>query len=446
MRTYLGKRSSRILEGDRNPQWAESLQQHKTLLGADPCMRYGGLLLAGDRAEVDELREVLNISDSSWFMRKLYLAQVRAAVAKPDADFLGLLYRVLDLLQDNELIRDEGLALVLNRFARLRPPPLAIPLRDSAVNWWGNPWLQSNAMRWGRVSPEARAMVSEWLKLEFIEAFFTLLAEEHSGDNRRLEFWARYVNSIEDIRFALGADARENRSADFQALRRKMAGLIVPLQDGVRSNNAFIMRMGPLVVVEFSGYSNACYGYDINKALPFSFDMPVVLPKDVKNSLKHSGRKLWLKHQDGVRGFESWEERFEAELSDTYNIRPERAARRPMVMRRPPPPAVPPRQKAMPAPQLTSPGHAWPATAAPIEQKEHLPWEIAYWKTTAFSRRALLQFATRFGIEVEDLTKPPHGGNLWVRTDDAHLGINAVLMKWGFEYKNAKKGWWWRGR
>ena len=100
----------------------------------------------------------------------------------------------------------------------------------------------------------------------------------------------------------------------------------------------------------------------------------------------------------------------------------------------------------MPAPQLTSPGHAWPATAAPIEQKEHLPWEIAYWKTTAFSRRALLQFATRFGIEVEDLTKPPHGGNLWVRTDDAHLGINAVLMKWGFEYKNAKKGWWWRGR
>lgn len=80
LRTYLGKRSSRILEGDRNPQWAESLQQHKTLLSEDPCMRYGGPLLAGDHAEVDELREVLNISDSSWFMRKLYLAQVRAAV------------------------------------------------------------------------------------------------------------------------------------------------------------------------------------------------------------------------------------------------------------------------------------------------------------------------------------------------------------------------------
>lgn len=446
LRAYLGKRSNRILEGERNPQWAESLQQHKTLLGEDPCLRYGGPLLAGDHAEVDELREVLNISDSSWFMRKLYLAQVRAAVARTDADFLGLLYRVLDLLQDNELIRDEGLALVLSRFARLRPPPLAIPLRDSAVNWWGNPWLQSNAMRWGRVSPEARAMVSEWLKLEFIEAFFTLLAEEHSGDNRRLEFWARYVNSIEDIHFALGAEARENRSADFQTLRKKMAGLVVPLQDNVRSNNAFIMRMGPLVVVEFSGYSNACYGYDVNKALPFRFDLPVVLPKDVKNSLKHSNRELWLAHQDGVRGFESWEERFETELSEGYSIRPKSAASRPVVMTRPPQPTVPSRQPARTAPRPTPPAPTRPATPAPQERDENLAWDIASWKTTNFSRKALSQFAERFGLEIEDLTLPPHGGNLWVRTDDAHLGINEVLITWGFAYKNAKKGWWWRGR
>lgn len=446
LRTYLGKRSRRLLEGDRNPQWAESLQQHQTLLSNDPCMRYGGPLLAGDHAEVDELREVLNISDSSWFMRKLYLAQVRAAVDKPDSDFLGLLYRVLDLLQENKVIRDDGLALVLNRFARLKPPPLAIPLRDAAVNWWGNPWLQNNTMRWGRASPEARAMVSEWLKLEFIEAFFTLLAEEHTGDNRRLEFWARYVNSIEDIHFALGADALENRSADFQALRKKMAGLVVPLQDNVRSNNAFIMRMGPLVVVEFSGYSNACYGYDVSKTLPFRFDMPLVLPKDVKNSLKHSSRELWLAHQDGVRGFASWEERFEAELAEVYNIKPKSAASRPVVMTRPPQPPASPRQSTRTDPQPAQPPTARPAAPAPRKRDENLAWDIASWKATNFSRKVLSQFADRFDLLIEDLTPPPHGGNLWVRTDDSHLGINEVLMKWGFEYKNAKKGWWWRGR
>ncbi len=438
LRGYLGKRSRRILEGERNPLWADSLQQHQTLLGDDPCLKYGASLLAGDRAAVDELREVMNISDSSWFMRKLYLAQVRAAVGKSDADFLSLLYRVLDLLQENELVRDEGLALVLNRFARLKPAPLAIPLRDAAVNWWGNPWLQSNSMRWGSVTAEARAMVSEWLKLEFIEAFFTLLAEERTGDSRRLGFWKRYVNAIEDIHFALGADARENRSADFQTLRKKMAGLVVPLQDNVRSNNAFIMRMGPLVVVEFSGYSNACYGYDVNKALPFRFDMPVVLPRDVKNSLKHSSNELWLAHQDGVRGFETWEERFEAELAEGYNIKPRNAKQRPVELVRP---AEPPSEAVLP--RRTVPP---PRTVPPDRTEEtDLTWELVSWKTSVYSRKSLTQFAQRFGLVIEDLTPPPLRGNLWVRTDDAHPGINEVLMRWKFEYKNARKGWFWRG-
>lgn len=442
LRTYLGKRSRRILDGERNPQWAESLQQHQTLLGEDPCIRYGAPLLTGEHTDVDELREVLNISDSSWFMRKLYLAQVRAAVGKSDADFLGLLYRVLDLLQENELIRDEGLALVLNKFARLKPPPLAIPLRDAAVNWWGNPWLQSNAMRWGRVTSEARAMVAEWLKLEFIEAFFTLLAEEHTSDNRRLEFWAQYVSSIEDIHFALGAEARENPSTDFQALRKKIAGLVVELQDNVRTNNAFIMRMGPLVIVEFSGYSNACYGYNANKSLPFRFDMPVVLPKDIENSLKHSNRKLWLAHQDGVRGFETWEGRFEAELAKGYNIKPKSSKSRTVVMTQPPQRHASPRPTTRAAPQPAPP----PTALLSSSRDTDIAWDLASWKTTNYSRKALSQFAERFGLQIEDLTPPPHGGNLWVRTDDSHVGINEVLVKWGFKYKNAKKGWWWRSR
>lgn len=449
LRSYLGKRSRRVLDGERNPQWADSLQQHQTLLSDDPCGRYGAELLAGQHAAVDELREVLHISDSSWFMRKLYLAQVQAAVGKSDADFLGLLYRVLDLLQENELIRDEGLALVLNRFAPLKPPPLAIPLRDAAVNWWGNPWLQTNAMRWGRVTPEAQAMVAEWLKLEFIEAFFTLLTEEHTGDNRRLAFWARYVNSIEDIHFALGASARDNSSADFQALRKKMTGLVVALQDNDRSNNAFIMRMGPLVVVEFSQYKHACYGYDAKRALPFRFDMPVVLPKDSKNSLKHSAHKIWLAHQDGVRGFENWEERFEAELEQGFGIKPKAAKSKPVVMARPPQPPAPPATPVRPAPQAEPPRARTPAPppAPTIRSRDTgTAWDIASWKTTNYSRKALSQFAERFGLEVADLTPPPHGGNLWVRTDDSNLGINEVLLKWGFEFKNAKKGWWWRGR
>jgi hypothetical protein len=173
--------------------------------------------------------------------------------------------------------------------------------------------------------------------------------------------------------------------------------------------------------------------------------MPVVLPKDVKNSLKHSAAELWLAHQDGVREFESWEERFEAELAEVYNIKPKSAANRPMVMTRPTVAPAPPRQAARAAQQPLPLPPARAATPALQERNANLAWNIASWQTTNYSRKALSQFAGQFGLQIEDLTLPPHGGNLWVRTDDSDLGFNIVLKKWGFVYKNAKKGWWWRG-
>lgn len=449
LRSYLGTRASAVRDADRSPQWVEALQQHLNLFGESPCARYGLDLLAGHRAEVDELREVLGISDSSWFMRQLFLAQIQAAVPKADAEFLEVLSRLLGLLQDNALIRDEGLALLLDRVARMTPPPLLVPLRDAAVNWWGNPWLPSNAMRWGRVTPQARAMVAGWLKLEFIQAFFTLLAEEHTGDNRRLHFWARYVDAIDDIHFALGADALTNSTPDFQALRKKMTGLVVPLHDTVRTNNAFIMRMGSLFIVEFSGYSNACYGYEASSSLPFRVDMPVVMPVDAKNSLKRSTRTLWLRHQDDVHGYARWEKRFEAELSRGYGIRPSGAAGAPATVRRPIQRPEPASQRPAPVavgplPTVGAPPAA-PPTARPLEPSVEtldtdIVWQIANWKSTTYSRKALSQFADRFGLQIEDLTI--NGGNLWVRTDDEDLGINDVLLNWGFQFKDARKGWW----
>jgi hypothetical protein len=427
LRQYLSNRSKRIVDGDRNPQWVDSLQQHTAIFSDTPCAPYGAALLAGNKSEVDELREVLNISDSSWFMRELFLAQVEAAVQRSDPDFLEILYRLLDLLKENEIIRDDGLALVLNRFARLRPPPLVLPLRDAAVNWWGNPWLQSNSMRWGRATSEARAMVTEWLKLEFIEAFFTLLAEEKSGDSRRLAFWKRYVHAIEDIHFGLGTDAQNSKAPDFVALRKKMNGLIVPLNDPIGSNNAFIMRMGRVVIVEFSGYSNACYGYDATESLPFKYDRPVVMPVNAKNSLKHSTRKLWLTHKDGRHG-RKWEEKFEETLGNDYKIRPLSASVQREVLDGRPDHVV----QQVPRP---------PAQPTTNRNRRSDPVaEVSAWRTVKYTRETLSRFARAFNLGIDDLTDK--NGNLWVRADDAHIGVNEVLLAWGFEFKNAQKGWW----
>lgn len=405
LRSYLGSHSAQVLDGACNPQWAESLQRHPTLFGEEPCEPYGPALLAGDRTEVDELRDALHISDSSWFMRKLFLAQIQAAIKKSNSAFRGLLPSLLELLRGNQIVHDQGLALILDRYADIEPMALHKELRDMAVKGWGNPWLDRNQPRWGRVGQRARTMVAEWLKLEFIEAFFTLLAEENAGDNRRLEFWKRYVSVIDDIHFALGADARTNSSHDFVVLRKKMEGRLVELRDTVRTNNAFIMKMGAVVVVEFSAYSNACYVYETPH--PFHLDRPVLMPVDARNSLKNSQNILRFRHQDGVGGYDTWEGRLESILAGLDGIH----------------------------------GDGANAVTRPVRQEASGP--STDWSAVGFSRRALDQFAATLGIEIKDMTSK--NGNLWVLVDDSDLDINETLLRWNFGYK-PDKGWWWKGK
>jgi hypothetical protein len=256
-------------------------------------------------------------------------------------------------------------------------------------------------MRWGGVTPAARAMVSEWLKLKFIEDFFTLLVEEGTGERRRLEFWKRYVNAIDEIHFALGAEASTNPSKDFVDLRRKMKGLTVSLRDS-GPNNAFVMRMGDLVVVEFSGRANALYGYHSKRGIPFRLDEPVACAKNARNSLKNSNRYLWWKHSDGVKGWKKWEQMFAAGLKQHFGIEPTTAIASP-------PRAVRPR---------------------PV---------VADLFSTAYSRTSLDAFAAVQRLSIEDLSN--RGGSLWVRSATWSAPVDSVLAPWGFQYK-AGKGWW----
>jgi hypothetical protein len=419
LRDYLGERSSRLSDGPINPDWVTCLLQHTNVLTDDPCGRYAYNVLHGDTAEVDRVRAELGIDDASWFTRKLLLAQVIAATKTADSEFRALLSRLLELIEGNLVLRDEALGLLLDRYARVNSTPLHQGLRDAAVNWWGNPWLTSNAMRWGRVQPPARSMVTEWLKLEFIETFFTVLAEEKAGDRRRLEFWKRYVKAIDHIHFALGSDARFSNRQDFVELRKKMEGLIVELRDPQPANNAFIMTMGNLVVVEFSGQNNAFYGYDSRKALPFDLTRPVVTGVNFGNSLKNSARILWLSHKDGIHGWSRWENMFEATLREQFGI--------------------------------STRGHNWagrdqqPAetTSEPTSQSStpavlQVPLAGQY-LSTPFSLEGLHRFAEAVGFKVEDLRN--RNGNLWVRTDDRNIEVKHVLSTWNFRYKPGK-GWW----
>lgn len=407
LRDYLRDRNGLIRDDRVHPEWVDTVIGNRQLFGDNPCGPYVDALLGGDVGAIDHLCEQLGIDKASWFLRELVLAQVRSAAHLGHEPFKAFLPRLLELLAGNVVLRDRGLALLLDRYMKVPGMHLHQGLRDASVQWWGNPWLPSNKTRWGSVVPEARAMVADWLKGELIETFFTKLAEDGLGDKRRMEFWKRYVKAIDHIEFALGSTARNSREKDFVLLRDKMKGLICYL-DASGTNNAFIMRMGDLIAVEFSGMSNAFYGYSASKSLPFDTKKMLRLEVNAPNSLKHreSCRVLWMKHQDGIHGWEKWEHMFEATMKQECGVKPDA--------------------------QIL-------ATTTPrVHYSRHDPSSHSD-GAQLYSRSALNRFVNAQGLRVED--KTAQGSNLWVRADASDQHVSDALIRWGFRYK-AGKGWW----
>lgn len=407
LRDYLSDRNDLIREPQINPEWVDTAIGNRQLFGEEPCAPYIDALLQGDARTIEHLCEQLGINKASWFLRELVLAQVRGATQMGHERFKALIPPLLALLGRNLVLRDTGLILILDRYAQIPGQHLHQALRDASVNWWGNPWLKSNETRWGAVDPQARTMVADWLKLEFIETFFTKLAEDGLGDSRRMDFWKRYVKSMDHIEFALGATARSSRDPDFVMLRDKMKGLICHL-DAAGTNNAFIMRLGKLVAVEFSGMGNAlyCYKYEPDGTLPFDTSFALQLAIDTHNSLKQKRRcVLWMGHKDGIHGWEKWEHMFDATLNKHYGLKP----------------------SATSAPYSSASAPMVPYSTTPNIWNEAQP----------YSRSALENFAREQGLMLED--KTAQGGNLWVRTDNPHVA--EVLTRWEFQYKPGK-GWW----
>lgn len=447
LREYLHERNPRIRAGALNPTWVDSALNNRGVFGDKPCEPYVAALLRGDTSAIDQLCEHLGISKASWFLRELVMAQVEGATRLGDRQFKELLPVLLKMLAANQVLRDRGMVKVLDRYNQVESAQMHLQMRDHAVAWWGNPWLPSNATRWGGVKPETRAMVADWLKLEFIEAFFTMLAEDGLADPRRMNFWKKYVKAIQHIEFALGSAARNSTDRDFVSLRKKMHGLTREL-DANGTKNAFIMHMGPLVAVEFSEMGNAFYGYD-SSAIPFDSRKTLGLIVNGPNTLKNKDRQiLWLGH--GAKdGYATWEDYFEAVLRKDFGIQPHKElsasarARGSLSLptfESPPAPAGETRGMASsrpaPAPDAVTP-------VAPRVRQDPRPEPPAVGapdpSTLPYSRAALEAFAKQQRLEIRDLSNV--GGNLWVVISEKNLKVDAALMRWGFRNKPGK-GWW----
>ncbi len=393
LRCYLHDHINGLQTEGINPDWIAALQEHKNLLTADPCSRYAEALLDGASEAFQEAGLQLGFSGDSWVTRAVVAARIEAAIRRPDPEFKAHLASLLKLLGDprHAILLNTGLAQLLERYAKTQPLMLHHELRNFAVEHWKNPWLPINQNRWALVSESTRKMVGSWLKLDLMKSFFELLSADGSNDTRRLDFWIRYIDEINDMYFALGRHATKNQEASFVAIRNKMAGRLLGLSGTGRENNAFIMTIGNTVFVEFGMYGNAAYIYPLHK-LPFELDGVHEINSTALRDTNVGDRLL---HKDNEHGYNRWEQRFNDHLDQNFGIRISNNLGRPRSLR-----------------------------------------SGSNDKTS--NDKTLNIFCKAFNLSIED--SRPSGGYLWIQTHDRTAAINQQLQAWGFAYR-AGRGW-----
>jgi EH_Signature domain len=431
LRTYLGDRTSFIVTPGFQPPWVATLNENPEVLGLDPGAFYGSEIFRGRPEKFEQVRTELPITDASWLVWRVIVGQIEAATGFPDAEFRAAIPGLLDLLERHPTAKTFGLSKLLSRYRQCASAVLHERLRDFVVDAWGNPWLALNEAAWSVVSPDARMMVAEWLKLALMQKFFGLLAEDGLNDTRRLKFWETYHQSIHAMYFALGEMARTDRRADFREVRKQMDGLQLTLTHSTAKNNAFIMCIGEHVIVEFGEKGNACFIFRRN-------EIPFALAGEVAgNSLALKGTRGRLERLTHMDGSERWEDKFRRVLANVVRVRPPSGKHGPTSTGSRLRPTVP---------SQAAPSFGAPQT--PAAQDSHSDrWQLKPQHalpvppTTKFTMTEFATFCESHQLSIADNREK--GGNLWVDHTYPSTDVAAQLSAWGFHFKPTA-GWWFK--
>jgi len=319
LRDFLKHYASLVTETKPELDWTTTLGQHLNLLRDDPCAPYGAKLLNGDHSVLDELRERLGIDDDTWVMSELVLSQVSAAIAiHNDEQFKSHIPKLVTLLATHPLLITPGVSALLRRYAECDDHAENMPLREIALRHWKSPWLDTNKALWhAHIGEEATDMVGLWLKQRSIRDFFELLQADGSADSDRMEFWLPYAEVIDEVWLALGHHSQFNSRPDYQRIRQEMEGRWMKLE-GANQNadNAFLMKIGGHLVIEFARQNNACHVFDANH-MPFVLGQRSVLgtQEGLKNT-HHLGHRRKLMHKQG------WQQDFASYLRWNLGVTP----------------------------------------------------------------------------------------------------------------------------
>ena len=324
LRDFLAKQLTIIrqvcLDKGHTPSWITILCEHQNLLTADPCSRYAKALEQDDESELNAVCAGLAIPSNSWVWVEATMAYVKQVCQAGDDAFKQKLPVVLDLVNGAKAVTLPpalaviATAMLVRRYRNCADHPEHDRLRDTCVQWIGNPWVKRVAWDAAVNHEPTRLMVNTWLKQRLIRDFFELLAADGAADLRRLNYWLKWEPNITDMWFVLGGEAISNKSPEFTELRKRMSGRDRRLYDPNQLNNAFVMRIGPLLVIEFGLTGNACYIFaasDFNTNL----DKRLLNTDELKQKVGVAAR---LSHS-GL----NWEGKFDLEIKKLLQRIPE---------------------------------------------------------------------------------------------------------------------------
>jgi len=176
----------------------------------------------------------------------------------------------------------------------------------------GDPRIIGNFANWNQIHESARARVIAWLADESIRFFFDIVLPDHNQNQRRKDFWLKYVDQIRDFRIALSKKdlSKVRLSVDLPTY------LSYSLTDH-NTTSAFLMRFNgysqkSITVVEFSETPNAAYIYEDNN-YPINFNLRSYRIILLKNQAKMSCR-ITHNHE--------WEWRAAGDLAAEFGIKP----------------------------------------------------------------------------------------------------------------------------
>ena len=325
-------------KSDPKPPWFATLSSEVQLLSNQPCDKFGADLLLGDASSLNAAVDGLSIPKDSWVIEEAVFPQMKAGAALNDETFKEQLPHLISIatgrlgVQVVERLKIRCIALLVSRYARCLTRPEQPVLRDAATTVIGNPWLRrANWDAWVRHNnapdDQAREMVFGWLKGRLITDFFELLTVDGVNDERRLAYWLRFAPFVEDMWFALGITAGARAGSKFMEFRERARGRLLDLEGTTSDNNAFVMRIGAYLAIEFGAKRNAFYMFRWDSLKPHvlsALNSGKARQGVSISDLKHRLHEVKLRHGDSPVKLKSWEQKFDDTLKGLIGKVPEK--------------------------------------------------------------------------------------------------------------------------